>query len=311
MRSQQYVVACLAGAGVGPELMAEASRALYDVSRMHCFAVVDVHVPFGTEALARTGNPLPQSTRSAYLEADAVLVADIEEPTLDDVESELDLRAVATRVRFAGGGFTLVTPLTDDHDIWAVERAFVHARSSRARLTSIDDRPAWRELVDAMATDHDGVLVEHLRVAEGLPAVAFQPERFDVIVTGTTFAETLRTIASSLHREARVVAYGHLAENGPGVFGPAEADLVDVAGQGVVDPGSILLAVSLMLSEGLGERRAAETLADAVTAAYVKETRQEGGAQSGIRATTREFANAVLGLLPRTNRNAEFHPGVL
>jgi hypothetical protein len=127
-------------------------------------------------------------------------VADIQEPTLEEVESELDLRAVATRVRLAGGGgFTLVTPLADQLGSWAIERAFTIARSSRARLASIDESPAWRRLVDTTAAWHDGVLVDHLSVAEGLPAVAFQPERFDVIVAGTTFADPLQSIVTSPH----------------------------------------------------------------------------------------------------------------
>ena len=46
-----YVVACLAGDGLGPELMAEASRTLRKVARMHGFSVEDVHAPFGSEAL--------------------------------------------------------------------------------------------------------------------------------------------------------------------------------------------------------------------------------------------------------------------
>jgi isocitrate/isopropylmalate dehydrogenase len=312
MRGRHYVVACLAGAGTGPELMAEASRTLYDVSHMHGFAVDDVHVPFGTEAVARTGIPLPLSTRSAYLEADAVLVADIREPTLKEVESELDLRAAATRVRLASGtGFTLVTPLSDQLGTWAVERAFSVARSSRARLASIDESPTWRELVDGEARWHDGVIVEHLSVAEGLPAVAFQPERFDVIVTGWAFADTLLSIVTSLYGDARVVAHGRLAEHGPSIFGPVHADLPDVAGQGVVDPSSILLAVSLMLSEGLGERSAADTLADALSAARVTGPHDDARPERAVGTSTREFADAVLGLLPRANRNAEFHPGIL
>ena len=79
---RSYKVACLAGDGHGPELMAEATRALRKVARMHGFAIEDVHVPFGREALTRSGHLLPQSTRGAVLEADAVLVANDAEPTL-------------------------------------------------------------------------------------------------------------------------------------------------------------------------------------------------------------------------------------
>ena len=39
MRRKRYTVACLAGDGIGPELMAEASRAIAAVSRLYGFAV--------------------------------------------------------------------------------------------------------------------------------------------------------------------------------------------------------------------------------------------------------------------------------
>src|SRR5262249_11511727 len=86
-------VACLAGDGLGPELMAAATRALRKVARMHGFAIEDVHAPIGTEALTRWGQPLPAATRSAVLTADAVLVADAAEPALGGLMAQLDLRA--------------------------------------------------------------------------------------------------------------------------------------------------------------------------------------------------------------------------
>jgi 3-isopropylmalate dehydrogenase len=305
---RMYTVACLAGDGIGPELMAQASRTLDGVSRLHRFHVDDVHVPFGTEALTRAGHPLPAATRGAYLEADAVLVAAAGEPALETVESELDLRARITRLVFAGGGFTLLAPLADDLGEWTVERAFDSACSSRARLASIDRDEGWRLLVDSVAERYDGVAVEHLSVAEGLPALAFQPERFDVVVTGPVFAPALEEITSMLEREARVVARGRLAENGPGVFGPIHTDPPDVAGHGVADPSSILLATSLLLGEGLGERAAAETLAVALTSALAGRPRLSATIRRRMAATTREFADAVLELLPTAARNAEFLP---
>ena len=48
-------VACLAGDGVGPELMAEASRALAAVAHQHGFELQGVHVPYGGEAFLRSG----------------------------------------------------------------------------------------------------------------------------------------------------------------------------------------------------------------------------------------------------------------
>ncbi len=305
--TRAHTVACLAGDGVGPELMAEASRALQRVSRLHGFGVLEVHVPFGTEALTRAGHPLPLQTRSAYLEADAVLVAAAGEPALGGVESELDLRGAVTHVVFAGGGFTLFSPLADDLGEWTVERAFESALARRARLASVDHDGAWRRLVDDVADRYDGVLVEHLSVAEGLPALAFEPERFDVVVTGPAFAPALDEIASTLQREGRIAARGRVAGNGPGVFAPIGADEPEVAGHGIVDPRSILLAAALLLAEGLREPAAASTLTGALRAAHSGAPARRAE-RRGVAPLTREFADVVLDLLPAAVRNAEFHP---
>src|SRR3972149_3635844 len=71
----RYVVACLCGHGVGPEVMAQASRALARVSRLHGFQVDEIHPPFGAGAVTQSGPALPTETRQATLAAQAILVA--------------------------------------------------------------------------------------------------------------------------------------------------------------------------------------------------------------------------------------------
>src|SRR4029078_10232529 len=88
MRARRYKIACLAGDGIGPELMAEASRAVEAVSRLHGFAVEEAHAPFGADAVRRFGHPLPPATRAACKEADAVLVAATREPALAGGQGE-------------------------------------------------------------------------------------------------------------------------------------------------------------------------------------------------------------------------------
>src|SRR3954452_13776157 len=68
-------VACLAGDGVGPELMAAATRALDRVAALHHFELDDPPLPFAGEAVTRSGHPLPAATRAADRDADAILVA--------------------------------------------------------------------------------------------------------------------------------------------------------------------------------------------------------------------------------------------
>jgi 3-isopropylmalate dehydrogenase len=307
-RKRRYKVACLAGDGIGPEVMAEASRSVAAVSLLHGFQVDEEHVPFGGEALSRCGHLLPTSTRMAYLDADAVLVAAAREPALEGVESELDLRASVIRVRFAARGeLTVLSPLADEAAAWTVDRAFEIARSSHGRVASVGSDPGWRSLVDDVASDHDGVGLEHVPPADALRALAFDARQFDVVVTDAVFAGAVAGVAASGSGGPRVLASGRLAEGGPGVFAPEHGPEHEIAGQGVANPSSMLLAAALMLGEGLGERRAAETLAGAVLEVHGSAWRTPDMPGAGVGATTREFVDVVLSELPWSVTNAEFY----
>jgi len=302
-----YTVACLSGHGIGPEVMAEASRALARVSRLHGFRIEETHAPFSGEAVTQSGHALPVATRLATLSAQAVLVAAAGDPALAGVESELDLHARIDRVVFGPRGWiTVVSPLREASVGWTLERAFDVARSSRARVTLVGGDAALRSAFWQEAMRHDGVMVEELPVGAAVRGLTFEPEGFDVLVASAPFAEALVGLAAH-GRHPRVVASGRLARTGPGVFSPAHGAARDIAGQGVANPASMLLASALMLGEGLGERRAAETLIGAVLAACSNGARTPDMVESGVGATTRQFADAVLEGLPFAMTTAEFH----
>ena len=302
-----YTVACLSGHGVGAEVMAEASRAFDHVSRLHGFRVDEIHRPFGAEAFAQSGRALPTETRRATLAAQAILVGAANEPALAGVESELDLPARVDRVVFAPrGAVTIVSPLGEAPPQWALEQAFDVARSSCARVTSVGGDAHWRYLVESEAAHHPGVLVEMLPMNKAVSGLAFDPGRFDVVVTPAPFAEPLVGLVAHGHRP-RVVASGRLARTGPGIFAPAHGAAEDIAGQGVANPASMLLAAALLLGEGLGERRAAETLTGALLEACANGVRTPDMVTTGVGATTREFADVVLSGLPSALTSAEFY----
>jgi isocitrate/isopropylmalate dehydrogenase len=236
-----------------------------------------------------------------------VLVASASAPALAGVESELDLRARLDHVAFgARRSISLVTPLAETALEWTLARAFAVARTSRARVAVVGGSADWRAALAREAARHDGVPTEELSVKAAAHDLAFDPERFDVVVTPSPYAEAL--LAFVAHGESpRVVASSRLAATGPSVFAPTHGAAEDIAGQGVANPASMLLAAALMLGEGLGERRAAETLTGAVLEASRNGTRTPDLVSVGMGATTREFADAVLGYLPHSMTNAEFY----
>jgi isocitrate/isopropylmalate dehydrogenase len=292
--SRTATVACVTGGGTAPELMAEAMLALDAVGRLHGLEIDETHVTFGAVAVARAGQAVPALTRAAVLAADAVLVAGAEEPALAEIMSELDLRAQVTRVRFGHhDDVAFVSPLAPGAEEWAIEAAFRIAESRTMRIAAVGD-PPWGDLVDAVAAHHEDVHVEHLAPKLAIPLAAFNASRFDVALVAPVWAETMVEIAAA-PATARVAAHGLLAGHGPSLFVPSPDGGFALAGSGVVNPSSMLLAAAMMLEHGLDAPVAGATLAGAVSAVLVD------GPQTpdlllhgGVGATSREFTRRVV-----------------
>lgn len=290
-------MACLAGDGVGPELMAEASRVLAEVARLHALHIEDVHLPFGGEALTRYGHPLPLSTRDAYRKADAVFVSSPGDPAFDGVKADLDLAWRVSRVHNpVRGDLVVVEPVGFGADELAIARAFQLAAARRARLTSVGSTPEWTELVAAEADGWDGLEVEHLTLGGVLTRFRDHPGTVDLIVAPGHLAGAIVDAAAHLAGSLHTVASAWLSQTGPGLFAAQPCDDDEVAGFGVADATGTLLAASLLLGEGLGQRSAARTLERAVRAA--DDVRPEV-------TTTREFADDVIEQLPAARTDTE------
>ena len=296
-----YSIACLAGDGIGPEVMAQASRGMSAAARLHGFALDEEHVPFGADATMRVGHPFPLASRNTALAADAILAATIDQTLLQALEGELDLRAAVVRVRLRASTITYVAPLRPDAWEWTLERAAATASSSRGRLTFVGSEDGWAaEAVAASRRDH-GLEVTRLSTRRAIRALVSSPDSFDVVVCAQPLLVPLAELGWCLDSR-RVLAWGRLAGNGPGIFGPNHGTAVDIAGQGVADPSSMLLAAALMLGEGLGEWGAAATLSSAVS--YV---RGNGALRAvGTVSMSSELTDAVLARLPQSHANAEF-----
>lgn len=296
MSRRVYTVACLARHGIGPEVMAAASRAVDAASAMHGFSIDEHHVAFGADALMQFGHPFPLSSRRAVLAADAVLVASEGGDALAAIEDELDLRASVTRVLFGGRSeLTAFAPAGPDAWEWTLERAASLARSSRGRLTLVGVDPPETDASVTVESDRDGLELERLGAEEALRALVVSPSRFDVLVCPPELLGPATELAGCLVPEQRTVAWGRLAVHGPGVFGADHGAVEELAGHGVADPSSMLLAAALMLGEGLGERSTAATLSAAV------------GRARGSRShpTARSVADTVVAHLPLTLSNSE------
>jgi 3-isopropylmalate dehydrogenase len=305
-----YVIACLAGNGIGPEVTAAASRALAQVSRQHGFRVEEVHPPFDGEAVVQAGHPLPAATRRAALTADAVLVAGAAAPALEGVKAELDLAVQATRTIAAdGSGTTAFSPLPGTSPDPALERAFAAARARGGRLSSVGVSDHWWERVAVHAAGNEGVEVAELPLAAALEALTGGGGGLGVLAVEGSLADAV-TQAPRWSGRRMPGATGYLSLAGTGLFAPMHGAAQEIAGHGVANPSEMLLAAALLLGEGLGRRAAAEALEESLAAALGSSVQTPDVAQAGVAATTREFVDAVLALLPSARRDTEFALGV-
>jgi 3-isopropylmalate dehydrogenase len=294
-------VACLAGDGVGPELMAAATRALDRVSKLHQLELDDRHLPFGGEAVTRSGHPLPAATRTGYRDVDAILVASPNEPALDGVKADLQLAWRVARVHLGDAGdLVVVGPVGDWANEIAISKAFSCAASRHGRIVSVGESTEWRDAVARQTARWDGLEVEEDGLGQALGRLRDRPESLDVIVTEAHLVSAVVDAAAHYAGSPSSVAQAWLPDHGPGVFAPGTSDSDEVAGFGVVDPMGMLLTASLMLAEGLKRRSASRTLERAVGEVARRRDTHD----------TRSFTDAVIEMLPQSRTDVEHFDGV-
>lgn len=293
-------VACLAGDGVGPELMAAAARALDGVARLHSLDVADVHLPFAGEAVTRSGHALPAATRSAYREVDAILVASPDEPALDGVKADLHLSWRIARVHFGANRDVVFFGAVDAaNDRKAIARAFTCAASRRGRIACVGDSRAWRGAVDSERGRWGGLEVVEPTLGEVLVGLQEDAAAFDVLVSESHLLTPLVDAAAHFAESETAVAHAWMPDEGPGVFVPGSSEPDEHAGFGVADPTAMLFTTSLLLAEGLRRRSASRTLERAVGEAIDADAVRE----------TRSFTDTVLELLPGARTDLEHFDG--
>jgi 3-isopropylmalate dehydrogenase len=294
-------VACLAGDGVGPELMAAATRALDRVAALHQFELDDRHLPFAGEGVTRSGHPLPPETRAGYRDVDAILVASPDEPAFAGVTADLQLAWRVVRVHVDPMHDVVVSgPVGEWATGTAVGRAFSCAASRRGIIVTVGSSEAWRQAVAAERARWDGLAVEEASLGEALVRLRDDPTSLDVIVTEAHLVDGLVDAAAAFADSQAVVAHAWLPDDGPGVFAPGRTAPDEDAGFGVVDPTAMLLTTSLMLAEGLKRRSASRTLERAVG---------DAADRNGHSRDTQAFTDAVLELLPQSRTDVEHFDG--
>jgi 3-isopropylmalate dehydrogenase len=322
-------IICLPGDGIGPEVMAEAVRAL---EALPIELELEEHA-FGGAAIDAHGTPLPEATLAACRAADGVLLGAVGGPQWDggtvrpeagliEVRRALDVYANLRPAVADGIDLLIVRELVGglyygargtradgtvfdtceyhpDQVARIARRAFGLARGRGGRLLSVDKANVldtsrmWRRVVTEVAAEFPDVQLAHGLVDSVAMQIVTDPGSFDVLVMENTFGDILSDIAAAVTGGLGLAASASLGDGGPGIFEPVHGSAPDIAGTGAANPTAMLLSLALLLEHGLGESSLAGAVRDAVKAARVSApTVDLGGA-----ATTSEFGDAVCAAL--------------
>jgi 3-isopropylmalate dehydrogenase len=298
------IVACLAGDGIGPEVMAEAGRVIDAVGGLFGVRVRQVHLPFGGEAIDRHGDPFPAHVRAAVKASDAVLLGAVGGPRwnssprrpeqgLLDLRKELDAFANLRPVRHGGIDLMVVRELTgglyfgkktleDDaaSDLCAYDRpqiervarwAFRLARRRSGRVVSVDKQNVlatsklWRRVVSELhEAEYPEIELTHELVDSFAMNLATRPHHYDIILTENLFGDILSDLAAAVGGGLGIAPSASLGPEPPGIFEPVHGSAPDIAGQSEANPIAMILSVAMMFTYGLNRRDIGRAITAAV-----------------------------------------------
>ena len=322
-------IALIPGDGIGPEVLPEAVRILEALDLDFEF----VEGEAGDAVAERTGEPLPEETRTLAREADATLfgaagesAADVIIPLRRDVDAFVNVRPAT-----AYPGVDAVRPETDlvilrenTEGVYAgIEDRLTDDVSTLTRLVT---KRASRRLAEfaceyAAERDMDGFHVAHksnvMRVTDGLfletvQAVAEEagmetwPVLMDALATDLVMNPDEYDVIASPNLAGDVLSdlaaglVGGLgllpsANVGPdhALFEPVHGTAPDIAGRGIANPTAAIVSAAMMV-EYFGEIDAGRRVRDAVEATLAEGPHTP---DLGGDASTEAFTDAVLSRL--------------
>jgi len=203
-------IAVLPGDGIGPDVTAQAVRVLQAAAERFGLRLALSHYPVGAAAVASAGGPLPAETRAAVVNADAVLLGAVGDPSLDQAPRHLRPETGLLALRALLGVYANLRPV-------AVSDALAFCSPLKPEHLANVDVLIVRELTGGLYYGEprgrqDGAAVNTLRYSEGeierVSRVAFAAARTrrcrvlsvdkaNVLETSQLWRETVTRVAAA------------------------------------------------------------------------------------------------------------------
>ena len=296
-----YRIGVIGGDGIGPEVVAEALKAVRAAGVDLDTVVYDL----GGARYLRDGEILPDDVLDELRTLDAILLGAVGHPGVPPGVIE---RGLLLTLRFALDlyinlrpfpGFAVVRENTEGS--YAGEGGFLRRgtpaevatqgsvntrmgveRCVRFAFDLATSRPAkrltlvhktnvltfagdlWQRTFNEVAAEHPGVTTSYDHVDAACIHLVERPDRYDVIVTDNLFGDILTDLAGAVTGGIGHAASANLnpLRTGPSLFEPVHGSAPDIAGTGQANPVAAIRSAAMML-EFLGEADAAARIAAA------------------------------------------------
>ena len=118
--------------------------------------------------------------------------------------------------------------------------------------------------MEELGEENHDIDLSHLYVDNAAMQLIKDPSQFDVILTGNLFGDILSDEAAMLSGSIGMLPSASLGSSGPGLFEPVHGSAPDIACLNKANPLAMVLSAAMMLRIGLKEKKAADTLEQAV-----------------------------------------------
>jgi len=178
--------------------------------------------------------------------------------------------------------------------------AFKLARERRKKVTLISKSNVlstgvfWREVVQDVAKEYPDVTLDYQHVDNASMQLITNPRQYDVMLTSNIIGDILSDEASVLPGSIGLVPSASLNEEGFGLYEPIHGSAPDIAGQGKVNPISMILSAAMMLRLSFDLPEAAVAVEEAVDRVLSEGARTGDIAQTGEAViTTQEMGDRI------------------
>jgi len=301
----KYRVVVIPGDGIGPEQTEAALEVLNAVQDVTDVKFDFVFAEAGDECLKRRGVPLPEDTVDQIRKSDACLKAPVGEsaadvivklrqmfdlyanlrpaksyPNVPALRPDVDLLIVRENTEDLYKGFEFyVNPdttvalrvITRKGCERIAEMAFKLALKRRKKVTAVHKANVlrlsdglFRQVCQEVASKYPDVKFEELYVDAAAMQLIKRPHEFDVMVMPNMFGDILSDEAAQVVGSLGIAPGANVGDR-YGIFEPIHGSAPKLAGKGVANPISLILASKMML-EWLNQKQAADLVENAVVA---------------------------------------------